>query len=150
MPRFLLLCVVFFSQLTAADEQWFVGTLGGQPLVTLHQESHPLPDGSRQTVCEMLMVIRRSLPGHPESRMEMRETQTIQERADGVISSFRFDHDENGSVTTASGSVQQDAVTGVLSRLGRTTPFVLPIAAGVRLLGDRASQVALARTTSDP
>ena len=150
MLRIFLLSLVLFVPLSAADEQWFVGTLSGQPLVTLHQESHLLPDGSRQTVCEMLMVIRRSLPGQPEFRMEMRETQTMQERADGVISSFRFDHDENGSVTTASGSVRQDAVTGVLSRLGRTSPFVLPIAAGVRLLGDRASQVALAKSGLTP
>jgi len=96
------------------------------------------------------MVIRRSLPGQPEFRMELRETQILQERADGVISSFRFDHDENGSVTTASGTVSQEAVTGVLSRLGRTTPFELPVAKGVQLLGDRASQVLLAKSGLTP
>ncbi len=146
MRFFLLWCCCVASPLAAADEQWFVGTLGGQPLVSLRQATQVMNDGNRQTVADMLMVIRRALPGQPEFRMELRETQTLVERADGSLLSFRFDHDENGSVTTASGGIIGQEVTGVVARLGRTTPIHLLIAADVHLLGDVAAQAALAKS----
>ena len=144
--RLLLLIWCLAIPTFAVEEQWFVGTLGGQPLVSLRQVTEVLGDGRRQTVSDMLMIIRRTLPGQPEFRMELRETQSLIEQADGTLVSFRFDHDENGSVTTASGTVGKDFVDGVLARLGRTTRISLPIPANMRLLGDVAAQQALAKS----
>ena len=140
MRAFLLLLFVVFA---VGEERWFSGTLGGQPLASLLQSERPLPDGGQETTTAMLLVIRRSLPGRPELRLQMSDEQTFTEDRSGLITQFRFDHDENGTVTTAVGRVADGMVTGTLSRLGRTTPISIPIPTGVRLLGDQAGQRAL-------
>ncbi len=148
--RFLLLLTVCCVHLSlAAEDLWFSGTLAGQPLATLHQSARTLPDGRNELTVEMLMVIKRSLPGQPEFRMVMRDTQVFVEGPDGTISGFRFDRDENGSISSAVGAVASDPasgetkVTGTLARLGRTTPILLTLKPGVRLLGDEASRKSL-------
>ncbi len=147
MREILLLLVVVFA---AGEERWFAGTLGGQPLASLRQSERPLADGGQETTTAMLLVLRRSLPGRPELRLQMSDEQTFTEDRSGLITQFRFDHDENGTVATAVGRVADGTVTGTLSRLGRTTPISIPVPSGVRLLGDQAGQRALVAAALAP
>lgn len=132
----LILCVLGLG----AEERWFIGTLGDQPMASLHQIERDLPGGGRETSVTTLLAIRRSLPGRPELRLEIREHQVLVEDAAGTIRTFYFDHDENGTVATAEGTVSGREVSGTIARLGRTAPVRITLEPGVTLLGERASQ----------
>ena len=137
--RLLIVLLVAWSSL-AAEDRWFIGTLNGQQLASLRQSERPLADGGCESSSETLLVLRRAMPGQAELRLEIREAQILTEDGQGRIIAFRFDHDENGSVTSARGTVADGKVSGTLSRLGRTTPITLAVPVGGELLGDHASQ----------
>lgn len=141
MRAFLLILIGVLT--LGAEERWFLGTLADQPMASLHQSERPLPDGGRESTMTMLIAIRRSLPGRPELRLEIREHQVFTEDITGEVRAFHFDHDENGTVATAEGTITAGRVTGTIARLGRTAPVAIVLAPGVKLLGDRASQALL-------
>ena len=142
----LLLLPLALPGVLPAEDRWFMGTLAGQPLASLHQVDRGLPGGGRETTTTTLLAMRRSLPGRPELRLEIRETQVVVEDAQGLVSAFHFDHDENGTVATAEGTVAGAAIRGTAARLGRTTPVAIDLPAGTRLLGDCAAQTLLVNT----
>ena len=142
--RFLLLILCVLE--LGAEERWFIGTLGDQPMASMHQIDRDLPGGGRETSVTTLLAIRRSLPGRPELRFEIREHQLFVEDAAGSIRSFHFDHDENGTVATAEGIISDREVTGTIARLGRTAPVRITLEPGVTLLGERASLAVMVKS----
>ncbi len=144
-----LLLLLFVVAAGRAEDRWFVATLSGQPLASMRQSDRPLPGGGSESSTETLLVIRRSMPGRPELRFAVRETSVTREDAAGTIIDFRIDRDENGTITSASGTVAGRAVRGTLSRLGRVEPITIDLASGVELVGDQRSQrLLLAGATS--
>ncbi len=152
MRTFLVVLACWFLSVVRldAEERWFVGTLADQPMASLHQVERALPEGGHECVTTTLLAIRRSLPGQPELRLEIRETQIFAEDTAGSLRSFHFDHDENGTVVTAEGVIADGRVSGTIARLGRTTPIAIPLTHGVTLLGDRAAQMAMIATDLAP
>lgn len=137
MRPFLILLLAWCA---VAEDRWFTGTLAGQPLASMRLGERVLADGSRESTSEILLVLRRAMPGQPELRLAVRETGTVIEDSQGAISGWRFDRDENGTIVTASGTVAQQRVVGTVARLGRTTPVLIDLPAGVELVGDARSQ----------
>lgn len=146
-------------------DQWFVGELNGHPAVSLHEVCTRHADGTRTTSTDMALVIKRNLddpakkkpekkaPAEADTRLEVRDSQVFEEGAAGNITSFRFDHEESGTRSSASGRVEKSGdasgdarhVIATLHRLGRKTDFDLPLSAGTELVGDRRSQELLCR-----
>lgn len=137
MGPFLLLLLALVA---VAEDRWFSGTLAGQPLASLRLSERALADGSQETTSETLLVVRRSLPGRPELRLEVREIGTVIEDVHGGITAWRFDRDENGSIVTASGTITGRRILGTVARLGRTSPVAIDVPAGIDLVGDASSQ----------
>ncbi len=148
MRALLLISICMLS--VGAEERWFLGTLADQPMASIHQLDRPLPDGGHESTMTTLLAIRRSLPGRPELRLEIREHQVFTEDAAGKIRAFHFDHDENGTVTTAEGAIVDGTVSGTMARLGRTTSIAIVLAPGTTLLGDHASQTLLVKAALAP
>ncbi|MBA2481255.1 MAG: hypothetical protein H0V44_11385, partial [Planctomycetes bacterium] len=156
-----VLCPLLWSQEgnQLEADRWFVGELNGQPAVSLHEVCTRKGDGGRTSAVSMAMVIKRTLgKSDPASRFEVRDTQVFEEDASGDIVSFKFDHEEGGTRTSATGRVTRtssapvdggDGVTrevvATVYRLGRKTEVRLPIPAGAVLVGDRRSQEMLAK-----
>ena len=135
-PLFLLLLAL----VAVAEDRWFSATLAGQPLASLRISERALAAGGQESTSEILLVLRRSLPGHPELRLEVRETGTVIEDVDGGITSWRFDRDENGSIVTASGTITGRRILGTVARLGRTTPVDIAVPDEIDLVGEARSQ----------
>lgn len=150
IPAMRAFLLVLLSVAAIAEERWFSGTLGGQPLASMRQVERDLGDGRRESLTEMLIVIRRAMPGRPELRLEMRQTSLFTEDASGAITAFRFDDDQNGTVASASGTVVGRTVRGTLARLGRTEPVSLDLPEGTMLIGDVRSQELLVQAALAP
>jgi len=141
----LLLCLltVHAGDPPQVVDQWFVGELNGQPAVSLHLLSTPTADGGRSTLAEMAVVLRRPFGGK-EFRIEIRQRQELAEDAQGRITRFRIDHDENGMRTAATGTVSADKAIAEVARLGRIDKQEILIPEGVEILGQIAGQERMA------
>jgi hypothetical protein len=162
MPRFASRAIVLLalSRLAAGEapaviDQWYVGDLNGQPAVSMHLVSSPVADGGRSTLAEMSMVLRRPMPGQT-FRIEIRQRQELTEDAQGRISAFRIDNDENGQRTSANGHIDNGKVIADVRRLERVEHQEFALAPGVELLGQiesperMASAVAAATAGTQP
>lgn len=141
------------AALLAADapqvvDQWFIGELNGQPAVSLHLLSTPVEGGGRSTLAEMAVVLRRPL-GAKEFRIEIRQRQELTEDAQGRIVRFRIDHDENGTRTSAVGSIADGRVLAEVAHLGRLQKQDLAVPEGVEILGQIAGQERMAAAVAD-
>lgn len=124
-------------------DQWYIGDLNGQPAVSLHLLSTPTADGGRSTLAEMAVVLRRPFGGK-EFRIEIRQRQELTEDAQGRITRFRIDHDENGMRTAATGTVADGKAVAEVARLGRIDKQEIVIPEGVDILGQIAGQERMA------
>ena len=134
---------------TLVTDQWFVGNINEQPAMTMHAVVLQHPDGTYSDRVETNIVLNRVLAGTTIA-FEVRDTQVYKVNASGVITAFTFDHVENGTVTSAMGTVTDEKVLTTILRLGRATDSVLPIPSGIKLLGQQASQNLLAKGTFTP
>src|SRR4051812_49953459 len=116
-----LLSAPVFAALHAAEgdrlesDKWFVGELNGQPAVSLHEVQVRHADGSRTSTGDMALVIVRNLDKR-SARLEVRDSQSFDENAAGAITAFRFDHEESGSRSAASGTGSGGHAVGSLHR----------------------------------
>jgi hypothetical protein len=131
-----------------ADE-WFVGTLNGQPAVSLHQTAIRHARGGRTSTADMIMVFKRKLERH-ESRFEIRQSQRQVEDADGTLRSFRLDEEQNGAPVSAVGTVTGGHVRGVVHRLGRADAFDLAVPTHLSLCSDRRGLELMAAVPEEP
>ena len=124
---------------------WYVGHLNNQPAATMHAVVTRLADGRRISQFDTCIVLARTL-GAQSIRIEVNESQHCTEDAQGHISDFRIDQEQNGSRISATGVIEGDHVTGTVIRLGRTTTVTLPITPTAPLLGQQAAQDILVHT----
>lgn len=146
--RGLLLVLASFALLCSGEDaptidQWFVGELNGQPMVSLHFVSTPVQGGGRSTVAELAVVMRRPLGGK-EFRIEIRQRQELSEDAAGRIQRFRIEQDENGARTIATGTVAEGRAVAEVARQGRIEKQEIAIPEGVEILGQLAGQQRMA------
>ncbi len=127
------------------SDRWYVGLLDGQPAVTMHCAIVLHPDGTRSSLSDTSLVFQRTL-GTQTLRITMNESQVMDESADGKVTGFRFDRDENGSRTSATGTVRDGAIAATVLRLGRATEQQLTVPADLELLGQQAGQDILAQS----
>ncbi len=127
-------------------DQWFVGDLNGQPAMTMHAVVTKHASGARSDAMDSKVVINRSL-GAAAIRFEVGDAQRFEEDAAGQITSFTFDHTENDQSVSAVGRVAGDKITTTVHHLGRASEVALTVPAGVKLLGQQASQELLAKRT---
>jgi len=139
----LIALVLAASEAPQVVDQWFIGDLNGQPAVSLHLLSTPVQGGGRSTLAEMAVVLRRPFGGK-EFRIEIRQRQELSEDAEGRITGFRIDHDENGTRTVAVGTVKNGKATAEVAHLGRLEQQEVIIPDGVEILGQIASQEKMA------
>jgi hypothetical protein len=153
MRPFLLLLVVVALHAGEADklitDQWFVGNINNQPSMTMHAVVLQKADGTFNDRVETNIVINRALGG-ANVAFEVRDTQVYTVSATGEITTFTFDHVENGVTTSATGTVADGKANVSVLRLGRATDSVLEIPAGTKLLGQQASQEQIAKSTPKP
>lgn len=146
----LLLLLLPMVLLRAADgdvlekDLWYVGHINGQPAATMHAVVTRQADGQRISQSDTCIVLARTL-GDQTIRIEVNESQRCREDAQGRILDFRIDQDQNGSRTSATGTVEGDRIIGTVLRLGRTTSVTLPITASSPLLGQQSAQDVLVR-----
>ena len=129
---------------TLEKDLWYVGTIAGQPAASMHATVHRHPDGSRTSVGETRIVLKRVLAG-TTTAFTMSESQTVEEDADGKVTSFRLEQDQNGSLTTAAGKVIGREVHATVHRLDRATDQRITIPDGIELLGQQSGQDLLVR-----
>lgn len=145
--RNIFLLFVLAAWMAAADQvtldQWFVGRLNGQPALQAHARVVRHEDGSSSDGMETVVLIARKL-GTETIRFEISEAQRYEVDAQGRIRSFRFDHVENGTVTAATGRVEDREVVATVLRLGRSETTRIPLPPGQELLGQQAGQERLA------
>jgi Transglutaminase-like superfamily len=127
-------------------DQWFVGHVNNQPAMTMHAVVLQHANGTFTDRVETNIVLNRVLAGTAIA-FEVRDTQVYTVNSVGEITAFTFDHVENGSVTSATGTVSGEQVNTTILRLGRASDSVLPIPMGKTLLGQQASQNLLAKGT---
>src|SRR4051812_43460675 len=82
------------------SDRWYLGLLNEQPAASLHGVVLRHADGSRSTQFDTTVIIQRTL-GERSIRISVSESQMLAEDAKGAITSFRFDRDENGQITSA-------------------------------------------------
>ena len=128
-------------------DQWYVGDLGGQPAITLHQVAMANELGGRSSQVDLEILIRRRL-GNKDITLGIQEYQQFTEDAAGRLVTFSFDHRESGETALATGRVSGRRVEGTMSRLGRTTPIIIDLKPGEELIGDLAAQALLKPFTS--
>jgi len=147
----LILLILPWALLCAAEDEvlekdvWYVGHLNQQPAATMHAVVTRLPDGRRISRIDTCIVLTRTL-GAQSIRIEVNESQHCTEDAQGRISDFRIDQEQNGSRISATGVVEGDQVTGTVIRLGRTATVTLPLSPTAPLMGQQATQDVLVRT----
>jgi hypothetical protein len=153
MRPFLLLLAVITLHAGEADrlvtDQWFVGNINNQPSMTMHAVVVQKADGTFSDRVETNIVLNRALGG-ANVAFEVRDTQVYSVSAVGEITSFTFDHVENGVTTAATGTVTEGKANVTVLRLGRATDSVVEIPAGTKLLGQQASQELLAKAAWKP
>ncbi|MBN8526294.1 MAG: transglutaminase domain-containing protein [Planctomycetes bacterium] len=129
-------------------DQWYIGDLNGQPAVSLHLLSTPTQGGGRSTLAEMAVVLRRPLGGK-EFRIEIRQRQELTEDEAGRIVRFRIDHDENGTRTSAIGTIADGRALAEVAHLGRIDKQEIIIPEGVEILGQIAGQERMAAAVAN-
>ena len=129
---------------TLEKDLWYVGTIAGQPAVSMHAVTRRHPDGSRSSQVDTRIVLKRVLAG-TTTAFSVLESQTLDEDASGKVTSFRLEQDQNGSLTTAAGKVVGREVHATVHRLGRATDQRIPLPEGIDLLGQQAGQDLLVR-----
>ena len=151
---FRLAALLFATVLLTAGEnpqvvdQWFIGELkfgdlAAQPAVSLHLVSTPVEGGGRSTVAELAVVLRRPMLGK-EFRVEIRQRQELTEDAQGRITGFRMDQDENGMRTVATGTVKDGKAVAAVAHQGRLEKEEIVLPEGVEVLGQIAGQEKMA------
>lgn len=131
------------------NDRWYVGHLNDQPAMTMHVVVLRHPDGGRTDRLESRVVIARKLGG-VAINMTVADNQSFTEDAQGRITGFRFDHEENGQPTSAVGRIVGREVVSTLMSLGRATEQRKPIPEGLELMGQQRSQELLAGRTWKP
>jgi hypothetical protein len=125
------------------EERWYVGDLNGQPAMSMHTITMPLPNGGRRTQAELSVVVKRKL-GAQDLRFEVREINRFDEDAAGKLTEFRIDRDENGAASAATGTIEDARVVGTIFRNGQARKAILPIPPGAVLAGDARMRELLA------
>jgi len=153
-PAALLLAAVLLAAGEAEEviDLWYVGELSfgeaqAQPAVSMHLVSTPVSGGGRSTLAELAVALRRPLLGK-EFRIEIRQRQELVEDAQGRITGFRIDHDENGSRTAANGVIKEGKAIAEVAHQGRLEKQVIELPAEVEILGQIASQRKLAEAVA--
>lgn len=131
------------------SDRWYVGHLNDQPAMTVHAVVLRHADGGRSDRAETRVVIARKLGG-VAINMTVADIQSFTEDAKGQIASFRFDHDENGQPTSATGRVIGREVISTVLSLGRASEQRKPIPEGLDIMGQQRSQELLAGRTWKP
>ena len=146
----ILIAIVHLAagDVAGAIDQWYVGELAfgeaqAKPAVSLHLVSTPVSGGGFSTLAELAVVLRRPMLGK-EFRIEIRQRQELVEDAEGRITGFRIDHDENGQRTTATGVVKDGKAIAEVAHQGRLDKQVVDLPPEVSILGQIASQRKLA------
>ncbi len=140
--RWMLILLFMVATLPAAEpilDQWYVGDLGGQPAISLHQVSLAEEGGGRSSSVDLEILIHRKL-GNRDVTLGIQEYQRFTEDAAGRLVTFSFDHRESGDISLATGRVSGRRVEGTLSHLGRTSGFIIDLKPGEELIGDLAAQ----------
>ena len=144
------------------SDEWYVGTINGQPALSMHNVALRHADGHRSTTTDMAVVIKRELPGLPTSVMSVHDLAIFDEDADGRISAFRFDHDEGTGISSAVGTITAappgtyanataaaaadpakligEIVHATLHRSDRSSEITIDVPAATPLVGDRRGQ----------
>ncbi len=140
-----LLLIGIFSLVPLASaerlerELWYTGTIADQPAASMSITLYTRDDGSRRSVATTRILLARALGGQA-ARIEISETQEFVENADGAVTEFRIDQDQNGAVTSAVGTVTDTEIIAVISRLGRSNEQRVAIPADAPLLGMQSAQ----------
>lgn len=140
----LLLVLLGASCLGGAEEKlerelWYTGTIADQPAASMAIALYTRDDGSRRTVATTRILLARALGGQA-ARIEISEIQEFTENAAGAVTAFRIDQDQNGAVTSATGTVSENELVAIVSRLGRVDEQRVAIPADAPLLGIQAAQ----------
>lgn len=130
-------------------DQWMVGKLNGQPMASMHAIVVRHADGTRTMQQETTIAIVRKL-GASTFRMEIRQSETLEENAGGFVTRFRLDEEQDGATVCATGRVEGDEVVATVLRLGRAAEQRLKLKDGLKLLGQQAVQERLARRSFKP
>lgn len=166
MLRFLLLVLLLHPLMLAAVEPppagfspgpqdvveqdlWYQGHLGKDPLANLHVVIVRHPDGTRTTCVTMVIRILRTLMGQ-EIRFTTTTTNLTRESADGLMTGFRIEQDENGLRRIAVGVVEGRLVTGTVDSPSGRSPIRLDLPAHGRLVGSAAFQFAREAAVMNP
>ncbi len=153
LPALLLATVLLAAgEAEGIIDQWYVGhlTFGeaqAQPAVSMHLVSTPVAGGGRSTLAELAVVMRRPMLGR-EFRIEIRQRQELVEDAEGRITGFRIDHDENGQRTSASGAIKDGKAIAEVEHQGRRDKQIIDLPQDVIVLGQIASQRKLAEAVA--
>ncbi len=145
------LIVLFCSAYLCAAEglvtdQWFTGQLNGATALSGHETVTQSADGGLVTNFTMTMLFSRSLAGFT-STMSMTQKRHFEEGADGLIHSFHFDDDENGTRTTARGVIKDGVVEADITRNGQTRHMSIPVPEGIILYGNHGGQQLLVESS---
>lgn len=146
MPRILTLLLLVLPLVGAETLErtlWYTGLIQGQPSASMQVSLYRQEDGSRRTLASTRILLNRTL-GAQSVSIEVSEQQEMFEDASGKLTRFRIDQDQNGSVTSATGTVEGREVVATVSRLGRSDIQRIPIPEGVELLGIQSAQDLLA------
>ncbi|MDA3961850.1 MAG: transglutaminase-like domain-containing protein [Planctomycetota bacterium] len=125
-------------------DDWLHGFLDGQPLANMHVVTALHKDGTRTTLSQSSVLLKRSLLG-TAVQFSVEETNLYQESAEGFLTTFQLSQEENGVRTTAVGAVMDDHVAVTVHRPTGAKATDIPLPEGVRLMGMEASQRAMAQ-----
>jgi hypothetical protein len=148
MSSLLLMLLLFLTAARAEDaltldvledDQWFVGRLNNEPLITMHVVVNRHGDGSRTSQNDTHLVIQRTM-GETSIRVEMRRTAIFHETSAGNIVGFCFDEEQDGQRTSAIGRIEGRQIVATVHRLGRMQDQRVQIPDGTDLISDHASR----------
>lgn len=148
MARTVVLLLLGLAALAAADvpstvERWWLGTINGQPSLSLSQRREAQAGGWRERG-ESTLAIERMVAGRA-FRFELRTNEAFETDAEGRILAFRLESDENGQRIAAEGGIAGGTATAAVQRQGRRSEERLEVPEGVPVMAPLAAYEALAK-----